>query len=300
MRILFITATRIGDAVISTGLLQHLVKQNPDAKITIACGPLAASLFAAVPGLDEVIVLEKKSFGRHWITLWAKVKKTRWDLIVDLRRSLISYLVRTTTRARLGPDDGQSHRVEFLSTLFKLDPPSAPKIWISPDHEIRTNNIVASGSPVVAMAPVAARPDKTWPAEYFLELADRLVGTDGPFSQGKILTVGGEEDRDALEAFMSNVSAEKRLSLIGCPDLLTVCAALSRVQLAVANDSGIAHLAAAAGCPIVALFGPTRPDLYRPWGSRVAVAHAPFGPRGYQMADLTVNAAYAAVKTVLK
>ncbi len=42
MNILFITSTRIGDAVLSTGILDHLVGQIPDARITVACGPEAA------------------------------------------------------------------------------------------------------------------------------------------------------------------------------------------------------------------------------------------------------------------
>ncbi|MCZ6745098.1 MAG: glycosyltransferase family 9 protein, partial [Alphaproteobacteria bacterium] len=45
MNILFITSTRIGDAVLSTGILDHLICQFPDARITVACGPEAAPLF---------------------------------------------------------------------------------------------------------------------------------------------------------------------------------------------------------------------------------------------------------------
>ena len=46
MRILFITATRLGDAVLSTGLLDHLARANPAARFTIACGPVAEGVFA--------------------------------------------------------------------------------------------------------------------------------------------------------------------------------------------------------------------------------------------------------------
>jgi ADP-heptose:LPS heptosyltransferase len=74
MKILFITATRIGDAVISTGLLNHLVTQNSGAQITVACGPLAESIFTAVPGLERVIVLSKTAFSGHWFRLWNAVR----------------------------------------------------------------------------------------------------------------------------------------------------------------------------------------------------------------------------------
>ncbi|MCZ6607749.1 MAG: glycosyltransferase family 9 protein, partial [Alphaproteobacteria bacterium] len=71
MRILFITATRVGDAVLSTGLLDHLIRENPDARVTVACGPMAAPLFEAVPNLERIIVLEKQAFSLHWVRLWA-------------------------------------------------------------------------------------------------------------------------------------------------------------------------------------------------------------------------------------
>ncbi len=66
MKILFVTATRIGDAVLSTGLLSHLVGQYPGARFTIAAGPPAAPLFVAVPGLERVIAVTKRPWSLHW------------------------------------------------------------------------------------------------------------------------------------------------------------------------------------------------------------------------------------------
>ena len=59
MHILFVSATRIGDAVLSTGLLSYLVERYPDARFTIAAGPVAAPLFEAVPRLERIIVIDK-------------------------------------------------------------------------------------------------------------------------------------------------------------------------------------------------------------------------------------------------
>src|SRR5207344_2403697 len=83
--ILFITATRIGDAVLSSGLIKRLADEIPEARFTIVAGPLAAPLFAHVPGLDRLIVFEKSRTGGHWFELWRKVRRTRWGLVVDLR-----------------------------------------------------------------------------------------------------------------------------------------------------------------------------------------------------------------------
>jgi len=54
-RVLFITSTRIGDAIINSGVLAHLIETRPEARFTIACGPLAASLFREVPRLERII-----------------------------------------------------------------------------------------------------------------------------------------------------------------------------------------------------------------------------------------------------
>ena len=93
MKILFITSNRVGDAVLSTGLLASLVENYPEAQFTIACGPYAAGLFRAVPRLERLIVLNKKSWNRHWLELWKACIGTRWDMVVDLRDSIVSRLL---------------------------------------------------------------------------------------------------------------------------------------------------------------------------------------------------------------
>ena len=71
MRILFITSTRIGDAVLSTGIIDHLMRAHPDARFTIAVGRVAEGVFRRMPALDRLIPIEKKRFGLHWLGLWA-------------------------------------------------------------------------------------------------------------------------------------------------------------------------------------------------------------------------------------
>ena len=110
MRILFITATRVGDAVLSTGLLDHLIRENPEARVTVACGPMAAPLFEAVPNLERIIVLEKQAFSLHWGRLWAACVGRYWDVLVDLRNSPMPYLLAAGARHRRGGGREPAHR----------------------------------------------------------------------------------------------------------------------------------------------------------------------------------------------
>src|ERR1700727_2336807 len=89
MRILFVTANRLGDAVLSTGLLDHLIRTNPRARFTVACGPVAEGVFQRMPNLDRIVVFSKQTFGRHWLMLWSTVVAHPWDLVVDVRGSAL-------------------------------------------------------------------------------------------------------------------------------------------------------------------------------------------------------------------
>ena len=100
MKILFITSTRVGDAILSTGLLSKLIAGNPEAKITIACGPAAAPLFEAVPNLERIIVLDKMIFSLHWIAMWWAAVGKFWDVLVDLRNSPMSVPLAAAKRFR--------------------------------------------------------------------------------------------------------------------------------------------------------------------------------------------------------
>src|ERR1700675_1773093 len=120
MRIVSVTATRIGDAVLSTGLLSHLIGRFPGARLTIAAGPVAAPLFEAVPGLERVLVLEKRRWGLHWRALYARAVPRRWDLVGDLRGSVLAWMLRAGDRRVMAKGVQREHRVRQLGRLFGL------------------------------------------------------------------------------------------------------------------------------------------------------------------------------------
>ena len=103
MRILYITSTRIGDAVLGSGALAHLVERYPQARFTVACGPIAAPLFADVPRLERLITVRKRKYGLHWLLLWAKLATTPWHMVVDMRASAIAWLLPALHRRILSP-----------------------------------------------------------------------------------------------------------------------------------------------------------------------------------------------------
>ncbi len=292
MNILFITHTRIGDAILSSGVLHHLIERYPNARFTIACGPLAASLFADVPRLDRVIVVRKRKFDLHWYNLWKQVRGTVWDIVIDLRRSLISYIIPTRKRYVVGPIAPGVHHVEHLSHLLALPQPAAPHLYTSARHHFAAAFAIPDGAPVLVLAPVAATSAKTWPPERFAELAVKLTSPGGVCAGWRIALFGGPGDEAVAKPLLEALSGCIRI--FNEPDLLMVQAALARCGGFIGNDSGLAHLAASTSIPTLALFGATDSSRYSPWGGHVVVAP------DRQLQNLGVDSVSAAFSDLMK
>jgi ADP-heptose:LPS heptosyltransferase len=270
--ILFVTATRIGDAVLSTGLLRHLVDRFPAARFTIAAGPVAAPLFRGVPGLARLIAMPKRSLALHWLDLYARVALTRWDLVVDLRGSALAWLLAAADRRMAGKGPRDLHRVQHLARLFDLDPPPAPMLWTLPEHETAAQALVPAGTPVLGLAPTANWAGKTWAPDRFVELLRRLLAPGAPFAGARVAVFAAPHERALAAPVMKAVPAGRLIDVTGERDLLTVAAALRRTRLVIAHDSGLMHMAATVGVPTLGLFGPSYPSLYAPWGEHTAIA----------------------------
>lgn len=288
MRILFVTSNRLGDAVLSTAVLGRLLEQYPDARITVAAGSVPLSLFASVPGLARVIPMVKGRRAAHWRKLWRTTVTTWWDLVVDLRASAFSYVVPTRKRLVFRPSHDPVHRVIQLAGLFGLqDTPPAPRLWSSAVDQAEAKRLIPDDGPVLALGPTANWGGKQWPAERFAETLSRLTGPDGPLPGARIAIVAAPNERDAARPVLDAVEMDRRIDLVGTAGLPVIGAALSRCRLYIGNDSGLMHMAAAAGCPTLGLFGPSPEARYAPWGEHCAVVR---GPRSY--AEIVADPAF--------
>lgn len=297
MRILFITATRLGDAVLSTGLLAHLLRIHPDARFTIACGPVAEGVFARMPNRDRTIVVEKQTHDRHWLALWRQTVGTVWDLVVDLRGSFLSYLVLARRRVILHGGKRPGHKTAQIGGAFGLAPPPLPTGWTAPEDRARADALLPAGAPLIGLGPTANWSGKVWPAERFVALAQALQ-LRVPGARPVIFAGPGEAERamaaPVLAALPGSIDLSGRLSL---PE---ASACLARCALFVGNDSGLMHLAAAIGTPTLGLFGPTPAREYAPSGRRTAVALAEGTVGRSEMDRLPVETALHAAMELLE
>ena len=281
--ILFITATRIGDAVLTSGLIKFLADQIPNARFTIVSGPLAAPLFAHVPGLDRVIVMEKGKGKGHWFKLWNQVRHKKWGLVVDLRGSGTALFLRREKRAIWKKQIGGEplHKVIDAARVLKLegDPPS-PHLYITPEVQALADQLLAPrqgepSGPILAVGPASNWVGKIWPIERFAQTSQQLLGPGGPLEGGRLLILGGPGDGRMVEELRMASARGRYVDLTGKVDLLTAYAALKRADLFIGNDSGLMHIAAAAGIPTIGLFGPSDERRYGPWGDLTKAVRGP-------------------------
>nr|WP_211114259.1 glycosyltransferase family 9 protein [Azospirillum rugosum] len=261
----------MGDAVLSTGLLAHLVDRHPGARLTVACGPLPAPLFRAVPGLERLIAMPKRSFARHWIDLWLECVRIRWDLVVDLRNSAVGRLVPAKRRV-FHARAPELHKVQEIGRVLGLSPPPDPRLWIDAAADAEADRLLPAGEsagfgPFLAIGPTANWTGKEWPAPRFAELAERITAAGGPLEGARVAVLAAGPERERARPLLDALGA-RAIDLTGRTDPLTAAACIRRAALYVGNDSGLMHIAAAAGTPTLGLFGPGFPETYGPWGQR--------------------------------
>lgn len=138
-----------------------------------------------------------------------------------------------------------------------------PVFLPGPEAEARARALLEAapaGGPWVAIHPGsgAFSPARRWRPEGFRAVADALAQAGA-----RIVLVGTEADREPL--LDGAARGAGWLDLIGRTELGTLAAVLARARLLVANDSGVGHLAAAMGTPVVAVFGPSNPVAWGPW-----------------------------------
>ncbi len=282
--------------MLSTGVLDHLARTHPAARFTVACGPVAQGVFARLPGLERLIVVDKLSFDRHWFALWRQVVGRVWDTVIDLRGSALSLALLARHRAIMRGGRRPGHRLTHIAGALGLAEPPLPVAWTDASDRAVAEARLPPGTPIIGLGPTANWPAKMWPAARFIELAEQLRGT---FPDARIAVFGGpgEAERSAAAHVLAGLPGA--VDLVGALSLPEAAACLARCTLFVGNDSGLMHLAASAGAPTLGLFGPTPASEYAPAGRCTAFVAAR-GPAGAAPMDaLPVEDALSAARTLL-
>jgi ADP-heptose:LPS heptosyltransferase len=281
--ILFVAPERVDDAILASGLIRTLSDEVSHSSFTVAAGADVAPLFRDIPGLERVIPFEARRNTLHWIGLWRRVRGRRWGLVLDMRGSRLARFLHARRRGvkkPLNPALDPVHKVVEAARVLRIDDvPPPPFLFVSPETQAKADALLKGEGPLLAIAPAADWVGKTWPAERFAMLVAELLSASGPLPGGRLLLLGGPEDRWATETVRRVTARGRIIDLVGKVDLLTAYAGLKRARLFVGNEGPFMHLAAAAGAPTLGLFGPSDDRLYGPWGDRAVTLR---GPRSFE------------------
>jgi heptosyltransferase-2 len=283
-RILVLRGGAIGDFVVTLPALAGLRTRWPEAHIELAGYPHIAALALETGLVDRVVSLEQAEMARFF-SLRPDIPADQaghvqsFDLIVSylydpdgtVRRNLLRVGARQVIYA--SPVVEGAHAVDHLmKPLEELaiypDGVEHPRIVLGPDHRDRGRERIASaGTRVVALHPGSGSPKKNWPLPGFVALARRL-SEETDVSPIILLGEADMEIRAALDARGSEVPVLSGCSLVELAETLSACEGY------VGNDSGVTHIAASLGIPVVALYGPTDPAVWGPRGPNVRILRA--------------------------
>ena len=277
--ILFFAPPEPLDAIFASGVFKRLHDEIDNGSFTVVTGPRAAGLFRDAPRREAIVVDEGKGLGGS-LGLWSRLRGRRWGLILDAAGRPMSGKLPARRRMRISDlEPAGGHKVVQAARLLKLqDDPPPPFLFVSEQTARRAGEILGEAGPLLAMAPGSSWIGRAWPVERYARLAARLL--EAPeLKGGRLLIVGDAEDRKAADTLRRAIPRERWIDLTGEPDPLVVHACLGRARLFVGGAVAFTAMAAAAGVPTLALFGPDDEGVTGPWGPRVRVVR---GPRNAQ------------------
>lgn len=290
MRILILRGGALGDFIVTLPALRALRAKWPDAHIELVGNATAAALAVQNGLLDAA----HSQHSARWMPLHGDPPLpgelhdwlNSFDVVANFWPDPDESLSRHLRGIRGEHVSGSAHPVSspaakhFCDALLPLGVHAdsyESTLPITPRAEARAAELLAGAADFAAIHPGSGSPAKTWPFDRWCELVQAL-------GDETIAVTGAADHR--LPAWPGSVVLHRHFHELPLPVLAAV---LAKATLYVGHDTGVTHLAAAVGTPVIALFGPTDPALWAPPGVRVRVVK-----RGATMEAIAVKHTLAA------
>lgn len=302
-RILVLRRDNIGDLVCTTPLFDALRAQLPRAWIGALVTTYNAEVLARNPALDEVFAYEKLkhrssgivAFVRDRLRQMSQIRRRQLDCVLVPAPSPHTLGIARSLKPRrvIAPPRSVPAGMHEVERSFGVGRPlglagaPGPLRLIYDRISVRGLQDRVGAGPFVAVHISARRAAQRWPLTRYAALVHEL----GRESRVMLLWAPGSSDDprhpgdDAAAAQVAAGANSPNLVTVPTPDLATLIAALALARIVICPDGGAMHLAAGLGKPVVALFGDSPVERWRPWGVR----HRVLQPESRNLADLALE-----------
>lgn len=297
-RILVIRGGAIGDFILTLPAIGLLRENFPAARLEVLGYQHIVTLAQRTGFADAVRSIEYARLAAFFVPgseLWPELVEyfAGFGQIIsylydpdrffegNLRRCGVKNLI-------VGPgklDDSEHAALQLARPLQRLalfaEKRSAVLEISDEDRKIARQLLAGTARPIVAIHPGSGSERKNWPVQNWIAVAMRIIERA---ESGSVLLIGGEADRANLRA-MRDALPPERLVIADSLPLWELAAVLSQCDLFLGHDSGVSHIAGAAGVRSLLLFGPTDPAVWAPANANVNILTAPNG----EMAALSIE-----------
>lgn len=324
IRCLIIKTSSLGDIIHTLPALTDAINALGDIQFDWVVEETFSDIPAWHPAVNRVIPIAirrwrkqifKTLFSGEWQQFKQQLKQQQYDYIIDAQGLLKSALISCQARGiRYGLDkysareplasrfyqktikvEKRQHAVERIRQLFAavLDYTCTDKIDYGL-HNIAAEKTNTSQTPAVLFFHGTTWPTKHWPPIYWQELAQQLV------SNGYHVVLPWSSDSEQLRAqsIKSSVNKTELVTILPKMSLTDIMHQLADIDVVVAVDTGLAHLAAALDKPQITLFGPTDPGLTRPYGNNQLMLQVDYPCRACMKKQCDKPAAQADNKSI--
>jgi heptosyltransferase I len=280
----------IGDVCNAVSVVQAIQRQYPQASITWIIGKIEARLLEGLPGV-RFVVFDKKLGKAAYSQLKQDLNNDYFDVLLHMqvafRANLASLFIKA--RKKIGFNWHSAKELHALFMRHRIEPAPRSHVldgfrqfakaigvteqtlgqspsWQLPipevDEQWAKDQLAALGNPrVLVISPAASKAERNWLAERYAALADYAR------SKGFAVILSGgptELERNLSQAILA-AAQQPITDLTGKTNLKQLLALLKHASLVLAPDTGPAHMAVAAGTPVIGLYGHSNPDRTGPY-----------------------------------
>lgn len=302
---------QMGDMLAAVPAFRGIRKRFPAARITLVAAPINSEVMEGNPYVDEVTTYSKEKHRRNPLRIAAFIRSLRrrkFDLVIVLNTvsfSVTSMLLAVVSGARIRTGSSSaSFGSDLTSRYYHIELPLPSQEELKGMNEALHNlyplaalgisesdlrsvivpskrdeedcrgiiEILTGGRRRFALVhPGAGKKQNIWPPERFAEAASILSYRYGL----SIAAVRGPAERESFDRFLSRAAGIE--AVLSSPRIGLLAALMREAAVTLCNDTGVMHIAGAAGARCVAVFGPTDPVRWKPVNESVKAVVPPGG-----------------------